>query len=64
MEFKEGCKWLVDNARPPKNPPNSEEELPYEQCSLKEKSRRINSVFNDIAIKNSTKGTLDRIYKR
>ena len=60
MNFEEGCKWLVDNARPPKNPPNSEEELPYEQCSLKEKSRRINSVFNDIAIKNSTRATLDR----
>ena len=57
MDFEEGCKWLVDNARPQK-------ELPYEQCSFKEKSRRINSMFNDIAIKNSTKTTLDRIYKR
>jgi hypothetical protein len=64
MEFEENCKWLVDNARPSKNSPNPEEGLPYEQCSLKEKSRRINSMFNDIAIKNSTRVTLDRIYKR
>ena len=63
MGFEESCKWLVDNARPSKKPPKPEKELPYEQCSLKEKSRRINSVFNDIAIKNSTKATLDRIYR-
>jgi hypothetical protein len=64
MEFEENCKWLVDNARPSKNPPNPEEGLPYEQCSLKEKSRRINNMLGNIWPKNSTRVTLDRIYKR
>ena len=60
MNFEDMCKLAVDHGKQPKYP---EAHLPYEECSRKEQSRRINNMFSNIAIKNSTRQTLDRVAK-
>ena len=55
MSFGDQCKLAIDNGKPGFKR--------WEQCDNKEKGRRINAVFNDIAIKKSTQETLKRLYK-
>jgi hypothetical protein len=55
MKFEEQCKLAIAHGKPGFKP--------WDQCDNKEKSERINDLFNDIAIKKSTQETLKRLYQ-
>ncbi|MDB4351968.1 hypothetical protein OAA60_00880 [Porticoccaceae bacterium] len=62
MNFHDMCKQAIENGKPAKL--IDETSLPWELASQKEKNRRVDIMFSDIAIKNSTKETFKSLRER
>lgn len=62
MTFEQMCKQAIQHGKQAKPKPVDESHLPWEQCSNKERGRRISAVQGGL-VKRSTRETIERLGK-